>query len=67
MKERDLVLKGREPRELLIEISALIEEARHQTAVAVNMGLRSYIGVSASVSVWKCCAASALPTANRLS
>jgi predicted nuclease of restriction endonuclease-like (RecB) superfamily len=39
MTEQDLELKGREPRELLIEIRALIEEARRQTAVAVNMAL----------------------------
>jgi predicted nuclease of restriction endonuclease-like (RecB) superfamily len=35
----DLELKAGEPRELLLEIRALIEEARRQTAVAVNMGL----------------------------
>jgi predicted nuclease of restriction endonuclease-like (RecB) superfamily len=34
-----LELKAGEPRELLLEIRALIEEARRQTAVAVNMGL----------------------------
>jgi predicted nuclease of restriction endonuclease-like (RecB) superfamily len=39
MTEQDLELKGREPRELLIQIRALIEEARRQTAVAVNIGL----------------------------
>ena len=39
MTEQDLKLKGRDPRELLIEIRALIEEARRQTAVAVNMAL----------------------------
>jgi predicted nuclease of restriction endonuclease-like (RecB) superfamily len=39
MTEQDLKLKGRDPRELLIEIRALIEEARHQTAIAVNMAL----------------------------
>jgi predicted nuclease of restriction endonuclease-like (RecB) superfamily len=39
MTEQDLELKGREPRELLIEIRALIEEARRQTTVAVNMAL----------------------------
>jgi hypothetical protein len=35
----DLELKAGEPRELFLEIRALIEEARRQTAVAVNMGL----------------------------
>jgi predicted nuclease of restriction endonuclease-like (RecB) superfamily len=39
MTEQDLKLKGRAPREMLIEIRALIEEARRQTAVAVNMAL----------------------------
>jgi len=39
MTEQDLELKGREPRELLIEIRALIEQARRQTAANVNMGL----------------------------
>jgi hypothetical protein len=39
MTEQNLKLKGRDPRELLIEIRALIEEARRQTAVAVNMAL----------------------------
>jgi predicted nuclease of restriction endonuclease-like (RecB) superfamily len=39
MTQRDLDLKSQEPRKLLIEIRALIEEARRQTAVAVNIGL----------------------------
>jgi predicted nuclease of restriction endonuclease-like (RecB) superfamily len=39
MRQRDLDLKSQEPRELLIEIRTLIEEARRQTAVAVNIGL----------------------------
>jgi hypothetical protein len=44
MTAQDLKLKGRDPRELLIEIRALIEEARRQTAVAVNMALTLLIG-----------------------
>jgi hypothetical protein len=36
MTQRDLDLKSQEPRKLLIEIRTLIEEARRQTAVAVN-------------------------------
>ena len=39
MTEPDLESKGRESRELLIEIRSLIEEARRQTAAAVNIGL----------------------------
>jgi DUF1016 N-terminal domain len=39
MTEQDLELKGPEHRELLIQIRALIEDARRQTAVAVNIGL----------------------------
>jgi predicted nuclease of restriction endonuclease-like (RecB) superfamily len=39
MTRVDLDLKGRESRELLIEIRRLIEEARRQTTVAVNIGL----------------------------
>jgi DUF1016 N-terminal domain len=39
MTQRDLDLKSQEPRKLLIEIRTLIEEARRQTAVAVNIGL----------------------------
>lgn len=39
MTQPELDLKGREPRELLIEIRGLIEEARRQTAIAVNIGL----------------------------
>jgi predicted nuclease of restriction endonuclease-like (RecB) superfamily len=39
MTRADLDLKGRESRELLIEIRRLIEEARRQTTVAVNIGL----------------------------
>ena len=37
--QRDLGLKSRDPHELLIEIRAMIEAARRQTAVAVNIGL----------------------------
>ena len=36
MRRRDLDLKSQEPDKLLIEIRALIEEARRQTAVAVS-------------------------------
>jgi predicted nuclease of restriction endonuclease-like (RecB) superfamily len=39
MTRVDLDLKGRESRELLIEIRRLIEEARRQATVAVNIGL----------------------------
>jgi hypothetical protein len=39
MRQRDLDLKSQEPGKLLIEIRTLIEEARRQTAVAVNIGL----------------------------
>jgi predicted nuclease of restriction endonuclease-like (RecB) superfamily len=39
MTRVDLDLKGRESRELLIEIRRLIEDARRQTTVAVNIGL----------------------------
>jgi hypothetical protein len=39
MPEDDLELKAGEPRELLLEIRGLIEEARRQTTIAVNMGL----------------------------
>jgi hypothetical protein len=39
MTQTDLDPKSRAPRELLIEIPTLIEEARRQTAVAVNIGL----------------------------
>jgi len=39
MRQRDLDLKSQEPDKLLIEIRTLIEEARRQTAVAVNIGL----------------------------
>ena len=39
MPQRDLDLKGQESRKLLIEIRTLIEEARRQTAVVVNIGL----------------------------
>jgi hypothetical protein len=39
MPQRDLDPKGQESRKLLIEIRTLIEEARRQTAVAVNIGL----------------------------
>jgi hypothetical protein len=39
MPQRDLDLKRQEPRKLLIEIRTLIEEARGQIAVAVNIGL----------------------------
>jgi predicted nuclease of restriction endonuclease-like (RecB) superfamily len=39
MTQRDLYLKSQEPRKLLIEIRTLIEEARRQTAIAVNTGL----------------------------
>ena len=39
MTEPDLESKGGESRELLIEIRSLIEEARRQTAAAVNIGL----------------------------
>ena len=39
MRQRDLDLKSQETGELLIEIRTLIEEARRQTAVAVNIGL----------------------------
>jgi hypothetical protein len=39
MKQTDLDRISQEPRELLIEIRTLIEEARRQTAVAVNIGL----------------------------
>ena len=39
MTHRDLDRKNQEPRELLIEIRTLIEDARRQTAVAVNIGL----------------------------
>src|SRR5580704_13709972 len=35
----DLELRTEEPRELLLEIRGLIEQACHQTVVAVNMGL----------------------------
>ena len=37
--QQDLDLKSREPHELLIEIRAMIEAARRQTAIAVNIGL----------------------------
>ena len=43
MRQRDLDLKSREPDKLLIEIRTLIEEARRQTAVAVNIGLVSQV------------------------
>lgn len=39
MTRVDLDLKGRESRELLIEIRRLIKEARRQTTVAINIGL----------------------------
>jgi hypothetical protein len=39
MTEPELEWKGGESRELLIEIRSLIEEARRQTAAAVNIGL----------------------------
>jgi hypothetical protein len=39
MMQQDLDLKSRDPHELLIEIRAMIEAARRQTAVAVNIGL----------------------------
>src|SRR5882672_7956762 len=39
MTQTDLDRKSRAPRELLIEIRTLIEEARRQTAAAVNIGL----------------------------
>ena len=39
MTQRDLDLKSQEPHMLLIEIRILIEGARRQTAVAVNIGL----------------------------
>ena len=39
MRQRDLDLKSQEPDKLLIEIRTLIEEARRQIAVAVNIGL----------------------------
>ena len=39
MTQRDLDLKSQQPRKLLTEIRTLIEEARRQTAVAVNIGL----------------------------
>jgi DUF1016 N-terminal domain len=39
MTRVDLDLQGRESRELLIEIRRLIEEARRQTTVVVNIGL----------------------------
>jgi hypothetical protein len=39
MTQTDLDLKSQEPHKLLIEIRTLIEEARRQTAAAVNIGL----------------------------
>ncbi len=39
MTQPELDLKGQEPRELVIEIRGLIEEARRQTDIAVNIGL----------------------------
>ena len=39
MRQRDLDLKSQEPDKLLIEIRSLIEDARRQTAAAVNIGL----------------------------
>jgi len=39
MRQRDLDLRSQEPDKLLIEIRTLIEEARRQTAVAVDIGL----------------------------
>src|SRR5882757_8395325 len=39
MTQRDLDRMSQEPGKLLIEIRTLIEEARRQTAVAVNIGL----------------------------
>ena len=39
MPQQDLDPKGQEARKLLIEIGTLIEDARRQTAVAVNIGL----------------------------
>jgi hypothetical protein len=39
MPQRDLDLIGQESPKLLIEIRTLIEGARRQTAVAVNIGL----------------------------
>jgi hypothetical protein len=39
MTKQDLDLKSPEPRDLLTEIPTLIEDARRQTAVAVNIGL----------------------------
>jgi DUF1016 N-terminal domain len=39
MANAELELKPSEPRDLLREIRSLIEEARRQTAAAVNVGL----------------------------
>jgi hypothetical protein len=39
MTKPEMELRGGESRELLIEIRSLIEEARRQTAAAVNIGL----------------------------
>lgn len=39
MTQKDLDRKSGAPQELLIEIRTLIEEARRQTAAAVNIGL----------------------------
>jgi hypothetical protein len=39
MTQTDLDRKSGTPQELLIEVRTLIEEARRQTAVAVNIGL----------------------------
>jgi hypothetical protein len=50
MRQRDLDLKSQEPDKLLIEIRTLIEEARRQTAVAVNIGLTLSLGASAGAS-----------------
>jgi len=46
MTKRDLDLKSQEPRKLLAEIRTLIEEARRQAVVAVN--IRLILSLSAS-------------------
>ena len=54
------------PRKLLIEIRSLIEEAR-QTATAINIGLTLFYRRGRRIHSEVLGAASAPPTANRLS
>jgi hypothetical protein len=63
MPQRDLDLKGQESPKLLIEIRTLIEGARRQTAVAVNIGLTLLYRRIGRPSTVRCWAANAPRTA----